>query len=216
MPRSSRLHRAFHVLRAGLRTLGSRDFGVDLATVQDGLDLGVFEEMAARMRQTADGRWLLEHRPRITLQTVDVEGLRALPDGTLGREAVRHLESAGLLQDVPLAPSPFPMSDDGAYAKTRWRETHDLRHVLTGLGVGVRDEVVLQAFQLGQIDNRFARLQMLVGPLIEPTAPGPLLRDYRRARAMGRRARPLFDVRWEDLWDRPVEELRVTFGVSHL
>jgi ubiquinone biosynthesis protein COQ4 len=168
------------------------------------------------MQHDPDGRWLLAHRPRLDLDHVDVPALRALPDGTLGREVVLHLERAGLLRNVELAASPFPMSADAEYARTRWRETHDIRHVLTGLGVGIRDEIVLQAFQLGQFDNRFAKLQMVVGPLLQRVDPVALARDYRRAYEMGRRARPLIHVRWEDLWDRQVDELRVVVGVGRL
>jgi ubiquinone biosynthesis protein Coq4 len=142
--------------------------------------------------------------------------MRALPDGTLGREVLRHLEDAGLLVDLELPPSPFELSDAGTYAKQRWRETHDIRHVLTGLNTSVRDEIVLQAFQLGHFHNRFALVQMSVGPLLAPCAPGPLLRDYRRAFGAGRRARRLIDVPWEDLWDRRLDELRVVFGIPTL
>lgn len=121
-----------------------------------------------------------------------------------------------MLRDLVLLPSPFQISADASYARARWRETHDVRHVLTGLGVGIRDEIVLQAFQLGQFDNRFAKLQMLVGPVLEPTAPLALIRDYRRAFAMGRRAVPLIRVRWELLWDRPLDAVRATLGVGPL
>lgn len=212
----SRVRRLIHVLRAGIRTLRSRDFGVDLATVQDGLDLSAFEELARRMRADEDGRRLLRERPRLDVAGADVDAFRGLPDGTLGRELLRHLEDADLLRDPPLVPSPFEMSPDAEYAKTRWRETHDVRHVLTGLGVGLRDEVVLQAFQLGQLPNRFAVVQMTVGPLLQPMDPVSLIRDYRRAWLAGRRARPLFQVRWESLWDRRVEDLRVVYGVPRL
>ena len=213
---SSRAHRVAHILLAGIRTLRSRDFGVDLATVQDGLDLTPFERLAKTMAADADGQWLLAHRPRITLADVDVDALRRLPDGYLGREVIRHLENAGLLQDIALKPSPFQMSSEAEYARTRWRETHDIRHVLTGLGVSLRDEIVLQAFQLGQFPNRFALVQMTVGPLLEPTPPLALIRDYRRAYLMGQQAQSLINIRWESLWEERVEDVRARVGVGQL
>jgi ubiquinone biosynthesis protein COQ4 len=203
-----RLARVTHVGRAGLRTLQRWDFGATLATVQDGLDLSPFEALTRQMREDPDGRWLLERRPRIHSRTLDLPYLRSLPPGTLGEGFLQHLIRNDLLRDVEIPPSPFPMSEEAAYAKARWRETHDLRHVMTGLGISIRDEIVLQAFQLGQFHNRFALVQMTVGPLLAPCHPLRLLRSYARAWRAGRAAVPLVCVRWEELWAVPVEELR--------
>lgn len=208
--------RVVHVVRAGLATLRTRDFGATLATVQDGVDHGAFEALAAAMRADPDGRWLLAHRPRVCARTLDVDRLRRLPEGTLGQRFLRHLTDHDLLRDVHIPPSPFALSDEAAYAKARWRETHDFRHVLTGLGTSIRDEIVLQAFQLGQYPNRFALVQMTVGPVLAPCDPVRLIRDYRRAWRAGRRAAPLVNVRWEDLWDRPVDALRRALEVEAL
>jgi ubiquinone biosynthesis protein COQ4 len=205
-----------HVVRAGLATLRSRDFGATLATVQDGLDVDAFELLAATMRADPGGRWLLEHRPRISSATLDAGSLRSLPEGTLGQRFLRHLTANDLLRDVVIPRSPFALSDDAAYAKARWRETHDFRHVLTGLGVSIRDEIVLQAFQLGQYPNRFAWAQMTVGPLLAPCDPVRLVRDYVRAWRAGRDAVALVNVRWEDLWEAPVDALRAHLRVAAL
>ena len=168
------------------------------------------------LRASDDGRWLLAHRPRVSLETVEALGLSRLPPGTLGRSLYAHLAGNGLLRELVLPPSPFPLSDDAAYAKARWRETHDLRHVVTGLGTSVRDEVVLQAFQLGQFANRFAGLQMIVGPILSPCRPDRLVRDYARAVRAGHAAVPLAPVRWEDWLHRPVSEVRRALGVAPL
>lgn len=212
----SRARRAAYIVKAGIQTLKSRDFGATLATVQDGLDIRAFVLLAQEMRQTEDGRWLLTHQPRVDTRSLDPARLASLPDGTLGREAYRHLSQHGLLRDVEIPPSPFPLPADAVYAKTRWRETHDFRHVLTGLGVSIRDEIVLQAFQLGQFHNRFAVFQMTFGPVLAPCHPGALARDYLRAWRAGRRAARLISVRWETLLDRPVEALRRDLGVERL
>jgi ubiquinone biosynthesis protein COQ4 len=205
-----------HVLRTGSRTLVTRDFGADLAAVQDGLDLTAFEGLGRVLEASETGRTLLAEQPRIDLSSVDVDAMRALPPDTLGHQVLAHLERNALLADIELPASPFDLSPAGSYAKQRWRETHDIRHVLTGLGVSIRDEIVLQAFQLGQFHNRFAMVQMTVGPLLSPMAPGPLIRDYRRAFRAGRAARPLIDIRWESWWDRRVDELRVVLGIPVL
>jgi len=209
----SRLSRGLHIVRSGVRTLRTRDFGADLATVQDGLDLRAFERLGRELVSTEEGRRLFEERAALDLGSVDVAAMRALPPGTLGHEVIAHLERNGLLRDVPIPPSPFPLSELGAYAKQRWRETHDIRHVLTGLGTSIRDEVVLQAFQLGHFANRFALVQMAVGPLLDPSALPGLVPRYLAAHRAGREARRLVGVPWEQRWDWRVEDLRVTLNV---
>ena len=218
MKAPSRTARLAHALGAGIATLQTRDFGATLAGVQDGVDWHAFERLASQMRSNAAGRRLLREKPRVTSKTLDREHLSSLPLSTLGGAFFAHLEAHDLLRDIELAPSPFPGTPDAEYAKLRWRETHDFRHVLTGLGVSIRDEVVLQAFQLGQYGNRFAVAQMTVGPLLAPrSCLGPsLLRDYRAAYRAGRAAHPLVTVRWESLFEREVAEVRQQLGVPCL
>uniref|UniRef100_H9GCK7 Coenzyme Q4 n=1 Tax=Anolis carolinensis TaxID=28377 RepID=H9GCK7_ANOCA len=45
-----------------------------------------------RMKNDPEGYRILQERPRIRLSTLDIAGLQALPDGTLGREYVRFLD----------------------------------------------------------------------------------------------------------------------------
>ena len=78
---SGLLHRTRHVLGAGLHTLRYADFGSNLASVQDGVDVGTFERVARTY--ASDPRWqtVLRERPRFTRETLDMDALAALPDG---------------------------------------------------------------------------------------------------------------------------------------
>ncbi|MBX2802298.1 MAG: ubiquinone biosynthesis protein COQ4 [Myxococcales bacterium] len=214
----SALHRSRRALRAGLHTFRFHDFGSNLASLQDGVDVETFERLAAAYAD--DPRWhvLLDRRPRFQKETVDLDALADLPDGTLGRELLRHLVDHDLLGGERHPVCPYPASDEAAYAKIRWRETHDVRHVLTGLDTSIHDEILLQAFQHGQFFNWFAVSTVAFGPFMDPRrclSPGMAHRCWRACRA-GRRALPLFVVFWEDLYDRRVDELRHKFGVERI
>jgi hypothetical protein len=63
----------------------------------------------------------------------DVQLLKSLPDGTLGRGIARHMEETGL------APIHFG---------TRRNQTHDVMHVLLGASVSYPDEAAIQWFLL--------------------------------------------------------------------
>ena len=209
------LHRTGHVLRAGLHTMRHYDFGSNLASVQDGVDVGTFERLAASVAGDPGWQELLRERPRFQLETVDLQGLAELPDGTLGRELLRHLVDHDLLHGERHPDNPYPASEQAEYAKIRWRETHDVRHVLTGVETSVHDEIVLQAFQLGQFFNWFSVTTMLGGPFLSPrdSLRPKMLRDCYTAFDAGRQAKPMFTVYWERLYAQPVSELRERFNV---
>lgn len=57
-------------------------------------------QMRDRMLQDPTGRRILRERPKINSRTIDLVGLRGLPDGTLGREYVRWLDAEGVSPDT--------------------------------------------------------------------------------------------------------------------
>src|SRR6185436_723803 len=96
----------------------------------------------------------------------------------------------------------------------RIRQTHDIWHVLTGYRPDVPGEVALQAFSYAQTEAPGAALIALLGTVRwAAKAPG-LARmtwdGYRR----GRDAAFLAPVRWEDHWDRPLDDVRRELGIE--
>jgi ubiquinone biosynthesis protein COQ4 len=210
--------RAVHALLAGLRTMWLHDFGSNLARVQDSVDIETFEHLAGAVAGDPEWQEVVRVRPRWQKETVDLEALAALPDGTLGRELLRHLVDHELLAGEGHPDCPYPTTDAASFAKIRFRETHDVRHVLTGLDVSVHDEIVLQAFQLGQVFNWFAVTTIVFGPLLEPRRclRPAMVRTCWRAFRAGRAARPLFPVFWERRFGQDVRAIRHEFGVLRL
>lgn len=51
------------------------------------------------MLDSAEGRRILKDRPRISSKTLDLQRLKALPDGTFGREYTRWLEVCKVTPD---------------------------------------------------------------------------------------------------------------------
>jgi ubiquinone biosynthesis protein Coq4 len=162
-------------------------------------------------RDPAGARALVEH-PRVT---VDLGQLRALPDGSFGREAARFLDDRGL------DPASLPRrdaDDPGSFVRAHLYETHDLWHVATGFDTDVAGEVGLQAFYLAQFPARLATV--LLGLMFMNTFLYSFDDRDRRMDAMvrgwqlGRAARPLFGVRWDTLYATPISEVRAQFGLG--
>lgn len=196
----------------------SGDYGFPIASMQDGLDVSAFERAAERMRRSEAGRRLLAERPRVSVEDFERRGVLDGPEDSIGRAVYAHLAQAALLADVPNPESPFDMSDEAIYAKFRWRQTHDFRHVLTGLSTSLHDELVLQAFQLGQFVNWLAIAQISFGPLLAPWTcrPNHMWPAYWRAYRAGQRADFLLLVDWESMLDESVDAMREQLGVEKL
>jgi ubiquinone biosynthesis protein Coq4 len=197
---------------------------VDLVRHPDHLDR-VFEvsdaavqtqrEMLARMARHFEGdpvgEKALRERRRML---VDLKELVNLPAGTLGRAFADHMLSNGL---DPSALPTLPARNETEFVRAHLYETHDVWHVVTGFRTDVAGELGLQAFYAAQAPGALPWLLLSMGFL--NTALYAM--DEREARLdavaggweMGRRARPLFGVKWDELWTTPVDEVRRSLGV---
>jgi ubiquinone biosynthesis protein COQ4 len=158
---------------------------------------------------TEEGRRLFEEHPRIDRKHVDFDRLRTLPAGTLGREYARFLDDNGITPD---AFEELPNVGDvrAAWLMLRLRQTHDLWHVLTGYETDVRGELLLQAFTYAQTRAPSSLVLIFFGTLRWLKLRPAYLKELRRAFERGKATRFLPMVRWEDLWETPVSELRTT------
>ena len=160
-----------------------------------------------RLEHDAPGQALLTEQPRIDRAHVDLDALRRLPDGTLGREYTRFLDDNGITPDA-FEELPDVGDPRAAYVMLRMRQTHDLWHVLTGYTPDVRGEVLLQAFTYGQTGAPSALILAMFGSLrwaFEWPGQGKALRE---AFARGERTGTLATFRWEHHWSTPVTDLR--------
>lgn len=173
----------------------------------EAVNMGAIDRNLERLQANPEARALFAEQPRIDRKSVDWEGLRALPDGTLGREYVRFLEDNGI------TPEPFesrPNADHplAAYVMTRMRQTHDLWHVLTGYTADIRGEILLQAFTFAQLGSPSALLITILGSVRHGRGWENQLKDLEEAFARGKKTRFLATFRWEEHWATPVSALR--------
>lgn len=172
------------------------------------MDSETYAAMARKWRQTLGGRRLLDERPTLQGRELDLDALERLPEGTLGHEFVRYFRKNGI---EPFVTS-FPIASDVDYLSKRYRETHDLFHVITGYGTDVTGEMELQAFVLGNLGLRQALLILSYAVPLQLKELGivnfrPYLARIHAAYARGRRSREMLSVDYEKLWDQPVSVL---------
>jgi len=172
------------------------------------MDSSTYAKLAAQWRTDDDGRRLLDERPTLQGADLDLDALAALPEGTLGHELMRYFRDNGI---GPFATT-FPINSDVDYLSKRYRETHDLLHLVTGYGTDEAGEMELQAFVLGNLRVQQAKLILFFGALRQLHREGPrsLVGYVRRARAALRRgaATPnVLRVPYETLWATPVSSI---------
>ena len=166
-----------------------------------------------RMRSDEAGRRILRDRPRITDATL--ERARACAPGTLGNAWATFMNARKFdPRDRP--PVRFVDDEELAYVATRWREVHDMWHVLFECPTTVQGELALKALEFAQSGAPAPALAALV-------ASARLARDDRRflfdrlvpwARRAGARAADLVCLEYERELDAELRELRVRWRID--
>ncbi len=150
------------------------------------------------------------HRLRI-----DIPRLRDLAPGTLGREFAEHMVANNL---DPSALPNLPSKDSFEYFRAHLYETHDVWHVATGFGTDLVGELGLQGFYLAQIPGPLPLMLVAIGFLRSAIYDGALTEPFMdaliRGYQMGKASSPLFGVRWDALWEIPLEDVRRQLGLA--
>ncbi|MEO1429845.1 MAG: Coq4 family protein [Cyanobacteria bacterium J06633_8] len=129
--------------------------------------------------------------------SINLEELRQLPEGTLGRELAHFLDTNG-----------FETLNSGDWIQ----RTHDVWHVVTGLSPSTNDEFILQAFTRSQVFRPSSAILVLAGLLTHKCS----LQEITQVIKSGRMANKLIDWDIESDWATPLAEVRKKLGVIPL
>ncbi|PRP97471.1 Coenzyme Q (ubiquinone) biosynthesis protein Coq4 [Enhygromyxa salina] len=201
------------------RSMLDSDETAELMIVEEISSIRSVERALALLRRSEEGRAMLAERPRISTSTVDFAALRELPEASLGRMFAEYIEREGIDPDLLTKAMTHGRSPEANYVLERTMQTHDLWHVVLGVGTQAHEEVLLHAFQWPQLRRPFSALILVVGAVKHLVGEGrfsALTRNVPAALRRGRAARPLLCVYWERHWDEPLDELRERLGVRPL
>ena len=172
-------------------------------------------EADSGMRDLAREQWYAE--------PLDLDSLKDFAPGTLGaayrefmvsndlmerlaegyRDLHEQFSTAGKLDRMPAILK---------YKVLRGYQTHDLHHVLTGYPATPLGELGLQAFQLAQVEFPYSAMWMAVVTghmtFVDPWLIKPAMDAIAHGWAYGREARSIQFVKFEEMFDRPLETIR--------
>jgi ubiquinone biosynthesis protein COQ4 len=209
----------YRVGQAIVRVLGDSTKTHEIHRVEEITGRPRYRALLGEFEQTPEGRRLMAERPELSSQHVDYDHLRALPATTLGGAYARHLDMNGLTADYQAAATRHVDDPDMAYLMRRFRQTHDVWHVLLDVGVTGHEEVLVHWFTYGQLRLPVSAMIMMFGTMkhiVLERRWGAFRHSMLDAYRSGRNAAPLMTAYWEDLWEAPLETVRVAYNVEPL
>jgi ubiquinone biosynthesis protein COQ4 len=214
---ASTLRDSYRVGQAIVRVLGDSTKTHEIHRAEEITGRPRYRRLLVEMAGTPEGRRLMAERPELASDRVDYDHLRTLPHDTLGGAYAHHLDAHNLSADYQAAATRHVDDPDMAYLMRRFRQTHDVWHTLLGMGVEGHEEVLIHWFTFGQLRLPVSALIMLFGSmkhLVLERRWNAIRHSMMEAYRAGRDAAPLMQVYWEDLWERPLDEVRRTYNVK--
>jgi ubiquinone biosynthesis protein COQ4 len=145
----------------------------------------------------------------------DLDTLLKLPEASLGYHFARHLRDRGFDPDYFRVRE---VHSDLDYVLMRLRQTHDIWHVITGFDTDPISELGVKAVELAQTRRPMAAVVAAGGVLRflykDPEHLGETLSAVSEGYQLGIKAKPLLAQKWEDHWERPLEEWRTMLNVT--
>jgi len=167
-----------------------------------------------RFAETDAGRTVLSQKRDLLTLLQDREGLRRLPQGSVGRTYLDFMESEDLTAQALVAASQDwdndPVPPDVQRFRARMRELHDVNHVVTGYGRDPLGELCLLTFVYRQNGNLG---MLMVVAMSWSRLPRAARKAVREAWRLGGKAGWLPGQDWEALFARPLEDVRRMLGI---
>ncbi len=181
--------------------------------------------MLERMCASEQGRRLLAERQDVLKPLTDRAALRAMPVGSVGRMLVEFLETreirpeelARKVREARAATGGFaPGADpDVAYLHDRFRDLHDLWHVVVGYDNDWAGEYGIVGFSAQQVGYRSQTIATFVSAFLAALGGRPdVLSTWRDARRRARRAPFLLAEDWPAMLELPLEQVRARLGLN--
>lgn len=207
--------------RAVMALIADKEDTGQVFKVIDALAGGADERMYQRFMKTETGKRIVAEERDLIAILNDRERLKMLPEGTLGREYFKFMDSEGLTADGLVeaseeAPRRYDRQGAEKIFGDRMRDSHDLWHVTTGYGRDGLGELSQLALYYAQTKNRGIGFIVLMGAYKSAKeAPGlGIWKAVREGYRLGKKASWLPAADWENLLEKPLTEVRALLGMG--
>ncbi len=174
----------------------------------------------AKMRAHPEGRRVLDERIPLPEGVLRPELYASLPEDTLGHQYWKHCRENGLdpmlisTQSQAVAKR-YPATPDHAFVYDRYRDSHDLWHVLTGYGTDMAGEAGIVAWTWAQLRNRgYLLIFMLNATMCSKRGRFDVWKTCWHGARHGLRSPFLLAVDWRRHMERPIDDVRRDLGLE--
>lgn len=148
--------------------------------------------------------------------TIDLAVLATLPRGSFGYEYARYMRSQAL-QPITVSPELDAVAWRNVFA-LRYAITHDIFHVLLGFDTSYAGEMGVLAFAVAQgyspIQHPAFWIATVLYPLLAPGQFRKIFENRHTGLRLGREAKFLLGYRFEEMWARPLREVKQELGLA--
>ncbi|MBW4511778.1 MAG: hypothetical protein KME64_35540 [Scytonematopsis contorta HA4267-MV1] len=178
----------------------------------------IVEQEASKMIQANSGlKEMYESlNPKYITLPYDLEALNNLPGGTLGKMYANHMIENNFNPEFYLH---HDISKPSLWLFDRANKTHDIWHVATGFDASPEGEIGLNSFYLAQRPAADYALINISGILSSLKSGNPqdidkMTQAISAGYRQGKEANPLIGVKWEDIWDKQIHEIRKDLNIT--
>lgn len=159
----------------------------------------------------------------------DLEAMLKMPKGSLGWTYAKIMTALGY--DPQFYPQPSQFESDADYIGFRVNKTHDIHHILTGFSLDTLGELGVISVTVAQTRYPTFLLIDLLALLMTFFTSDTLLDEVQndadltktlgykfelisQGIAIGRSAKPLFPIKWEEGLERPLDQWREELNIK--
>jgi ubiquinone biosynthesis protein COQ4 len=154
-------------------------------------------------------------RNRYIPPNYNLNQLLTYPQNSLGYVYAAIIRESGF---DPNLHADMTAESDAQYVELRLSQTHDIWHVVTGFDTSAIGEIGLQAFHLPQFPYPLATMlianSLMSSTLLYPEDLPQLLNAIAQGWQMGETAKALFAQKWEEAWDKPLDQWQAELNIQ--
>jgi ubiquinone biosynthesis protein COQ4 len=203
----SQPERAVLFLISGLSALLHPEVGYNINNFGEASSVEcILKSMRDQMLQTTHGRKILRERPQLTAETLNPAWLESLSPTTLGHQYWKFTGA-----NDKRSPVKFIADEELSYVYLRYRQIHDIVHILTKSQVDLAGELPVKAFEFGNMGLPMTGMACFAYFKLSEKRKKNV--DMLSSYLNGLSSTPLYILPWEEMMERDVEELKAELDI---
>lgn len=166
----------------------------------------VLKSLRDAMLRTDVGRQILRERPVLNDTTLDPAWLKSLPETSLGFQYHQFTRDGDAR-----APVKFIDDEELAYVFLRYRQIHDIVHILTNRKIDLAGELPVKAFEFGNTGLPMTGLACFAYFKLSSKRKNKV--NMVDSFINGLETTPLITVYWEKMMEKDVDAIRAELGI---